>query len=80
MNTRKSFTTPGPLPTPISLKGEGPSISDLVGQDREAPALDMIHLSTEDQETFAKALPDPTPISPARARAAQRRRKLLKPG
>jgi uncharacterized protein (DUF1778 family) len=55
-------------------------MSDLVSQDREATAPDVIQLSREDQEAFAKALLDPPPISPALARAFQRLLKHSKPG
>lgn len=79
MTKRNGLKPPGPLPTPTSLQGECPFVSDLVLQDRDAPALPVIHLSKEDQEVFAKALLDPPPIAPALARAFQRRRKRLKP-
>lgn len=55
-------------------------MSDLVIQDREAPAPEVIHLSKEDQAAFGNALLDPPPIAPALARAIRRRRKGLKPG
>ena len=80
MTKRKGLKTPGPLPASIPLQGEGPSMSDLVLKDRDAPAMEVIRLSVEDQEAFAKALLDPPPISPALARAFQRRRKRLRPG
>ena len=79
MTKRKGLKIPGPLPTPISLIGEGPSTFERVRQDRDAPSLTATNLSKEDQEEFAEALVDPPLISPALARAFQRRRRRLKP-
>lgn len=80
MTKQRTLKTPGPLPTSTKLKGKGPSMSDLVLQDRDAPVPEVIHLSQEDQEAFAKALLDPPPTAPALARALRRRQKRLKPG
>lgn len=78
MTKQRNLKPPGPLPTSIKLRGKGPSISDLVLQDRDAPAPEVIHLSKEDQAAFAKALLDPPPIAPALARALRRRQKSPK--
>ncbi len=77
MTKCKGLKKPAPS-SPYRRDGRGPSISDLLLQEWDAPALEVLHPSKEEQETFVKAVLGPPPISPALARAFRRRRKLLR--